>query len=137
MAGISYKGTGPGDNAAGHKPPAAIYIILTTISIKCYIGKTIQELRSRIAGHRSHVRSFDPTLEVTDENCLAAHLAEEHFIEKFNDSYKFSVVDQVSAPNMLLTREQYYINSLRTFLPFGLNLANPIGLKAKLVPAGA
>ena len=82
------------------------------------------------------MRSFDPTLEVTDENCLVAHLATEHFIkgsEGFNEGYKFSVVEHVSTPNMLLIREQFYINSLKTFLPFGLNLSNPIGLRAKLV----
>ena len=85
---------------------------------------------------KCYVKSFDPSLEVTDENCLAAHISEFHSNESFNDSYKFSVIEHVPSPDMLLIREQHYINSLRTFRPFGLNLSNPIGLKAKLVPTG-
>ena len=116
------------------KSKCLIYIAQCCHCLKLYVGKTIQELRSRIAGHRSHVKSYDPTLEITDENCLAAHIAECHGTVEFNDSYKFSVLEHVSTPSMLLIREQHYINSLRTFKPFGLNLKDPIGLEAKLVP---
>ena len=111
-----------------------IYFAQCIHCLKCYIGKTIQELRSSIAGHRAH--SFAPLSEVTDENCLAAHLTVDHSIngsDGFNKSYKFSVLEHVSTPRVLLTREQFHINSLRTFQPFGLNMSDPIGLKARLV----
>ena len=74
--------------------------------------------------------------EVTDENCLAAHLAIDHAISTskgFNENYRFSILEHVSTPSNLLRREQYYINLVYTFQPFGLNIADPIGLKARLI----
>ena len=47
-------------------------------------------LRSRIAGHRSHMKSFGPIIEVTDENCMAAHLVMNHSVNDtkgFNTAY--------------------------------------------------
>ena len=101
-----------------------------------YFGKTTQTLRERISGHRTFINSFKPGSEVTDENCLAAHVKSRHGVTNtkgFNEAYKFSVVEFVSTPGNLLTREQKYINSFRTFSPFGLNIANPIGLRPILL----
>ena len=118
------------------KSSCVIYLSQCRHCFKYYVGKTIQELRSRIAGHCAQTKSFDPLIEVTDENCLAAHMVKDHSIndsDSFNDSYRFSILEHVSTPSVLLSREQFYINSLRTFQPFGLNLSDPIGLKARLV----
>ena len=75
---------------------------------------------------------------MTDENCLAAHLMVEHGIKPrdvnaFNRSYKFSIAEHVDTPALLKEREQKRINKWKTFRPFGLNLSNPIGIKAKLI----
>ena len=113
-----------------------IYLAMCNHCLKFYIGKTIQELRCKISGHRSFTKSFNRNEEVSDENCLAAHLTSMHGVidsKGFNSSYKFSIIEHVSSPGSLLTREQLHINSYKTFSPFGLNIANPIGLKAKLV----
>ena len=118
------------------KSSCLIYVAICTHCSKCYFGKTIQALRDRISGHRSFMNIFDRKDEVSDENCLAAHVITQHNVNDspgFNLSYKFSVVEHVSAPKLLLTKEQLYINSFRTFRPFGLNTDNPIGLKAQLV----
>ena len=101
-----------------------------------YFGKTTQTLRERISGHRTFINSFKPGSEVTDENCLAAHVKSRYGVTNtkgFKEAYKFSVVEFVSTPGNLLTREQKYINSFRTFSPFGLNIANPIGLRPILL----
>ena len=118
------------------KSSCVIYIARCKCCGKCYVGKTILELRNRISGHRRQVKLLEGLEAVTDENCLAAHLATEHSIRStkgFNDNIRFSVLENVSSPSNLLKREQYFINEIHTFQPFGLNIAGPIGLKAVLI----
>ena len=103
-----------------------------------YFGKTVQQLRNRVSGHRSYMKRSDNISpdELSDENCLAVHASTAYSIRALKDSivvYKFSVVEFVSNPGELCIKEQGYVNSYRTFKPFGLNLASPVGLKPSLV----
>ena len=72
-------------------------------------------------------------LIVDDTNCLAAHALLCHDIKHSkgsNNLYRFSIVQKLCDPKLLLRREQFYINEYRTLIPLGLNLSNPIGLQA-------
>lgn len=117
-------------------PTPIIYLDRCVHCTLKYFGKTTQTLCERISGHRTFINSFKPGSEVTDENCLAVHVKSRHGVTNtkgFNEAYKFSVVEFVYTPGNLLTREQKYINSFRTFYPFGLNIAKPIGLRPILL----
>ena len=105
------------------------------------MGKTVNMLRTRINGHRSHLTDMSmadinsDTLMIDDKNCLAAHAYFCHDVRDntgFNSLYKFSSVQMLCDPKLLLRREQYYINTYKTFVPYGLNISNPIGLHALL-----
>ena len=72
---------------------------------------------------------------IDDYNCLAAHAYFCHDVKDndgFNSLYRFSIVQMLCEPKLLLRREQYYINTYKTFVPYGLNVSNPIGLHALL-----
>ena len=114
-----------------------IYLGICVACLKPYMGKTINELRCRINGHRSHLKEIlsadlcKNDLLIDDTNCLAAHARFCHCVKdnkSFNLLYKFSIVQKLHDPNLLLRREQFYINKYKTFVPFGLNVSNPIGL---------
>ena len=104
-----------------------------------YFGKTVQNLHLRINGPRRHMKdviNISPE-EEDDENCLALHVFSMHSVldnKGFNESFKFSVAKLLDNPVLLKGSEQKLINRYRTFKPFGLNVANPMGLKPRLVP---
>lgn len=97
-----------------------------------YIGKTVQPLRNRISQHRSKIGKLGTsTLDVNDDNSLAAHLKHEHNLttpDDFNRSYKFTILKYVSNPGNLLFEEQNFINKLGTLRPNGLNFSNPVNV---------
>ena len=118
-----------------------IYLGICVECSKPYMGKTVNELRTRINGHRSHLKEMKTADTCSDEfviddtNCLAAHAYFCHGIKEskgFNLLYKFSIVQKLCDPKLLLRREQFYINTYKTFVPHGLNVSNPIGLHALL-----
>ena len=92
--------------------------------IKCpcglaYVGKTTRALRTRISEHRSNIRCGD------ERNPVAAHF------KKFGhsiSSFRYWGIEKVERPFrggdhglLLLQREAYYIYTLNTMAPNGLN----------------
>lgn len=86
---------------------------------KAYIGKTSRELKQRIAEHRSTIRCRNINYPVA-----------QHFIE-FNhpiSSLKYTGIERIEQPKrggnwdtMLLRREAFWISTLGTLSPQGLN----------------
>ena len=68
-------------------------------------------------------------IEVDDESTLAAHALDHGIRTKsgFSSLYRVFVVRH-SEKEMLTINEQNLINSFNTVRPYGLNVANPIGL---------
>ena len=123
------------------KTSLLIYLAICLECTKPYMGKTVNMLRNRINGHRSHLKDMltadknTNELLIDDTNCLAAHAYFCHGTidnKGFNLLYKFSIVQILCDPKLLLRREQFYINTYKTFVPYGLNVSNPIGLHALL-----
>ena len=103
-----------------------------------YVGKTINELRVRVSGHRNTFKSFQPRddIEITDREALSAHAKGYHKLQDvtdFNNLFVWDIFRSVNNPSMLLTEEQQVINLLGTKHPLGLNIANPIGLTSYLI----
>ena len=90
-------------------------------------------LHERVNAHRnSFYRILDANsldnIEIDDTNILGYHIFSCH--EKmnrndFNACYKFDIVCN-AAPTNIRTLEQFYINKLKTLMPFGLNQVNSI-----------
>ena len=102
-----------------------------------YIGKTVNELRLRINGHRSsyynllRLRRADPEAEILtdDQNCLGAHLVLNHGAksnDEFNKYFRFTIL-KAPDPINLRACEQSFIESLHTLIPFGFNSIRSIG----------
>ena len=109
-----------------------IYLITCNECGINYFGKTINDFRSRLNGHRTHMNGIKYIKDIDEKNCLAAHA---HFIHgamntnDFNKLFKFSIVKTFHDPTLLLTSEQKFINDYRTQFPLGLNSNNPIAIK--------
>ena len=105
-----------------------------------YVGRTSNELRSRINGHRSmfygllRVASGDgvaaatgvESIVVDDKNCLGAHLIQAHGARQncdFDQSYKFIILKNVD-PLHIISFEQRFIEVLNCRAPGGLNAIN-------------
>ena len=114
-----------------------IYGVECQICHKQYTGKTDNQLRSRIAGHRAQVNKIKPPQnpedpkeeELKDDSALSDHLKEDHdlqTVELFNKSYKFTILEQ--DPRDIDKAEQHWISKLVTLAPFGLNRERPLSV---------
>lgn len=98
---------------------SVIYLITCPCG-KSYVGKTSRELKVRIAEHRSTIRCKNLNYPV------AAHFVEAgHSVS----ALRYIGIEKVSLPRrggnlerLLSQRENYYIHSLKTLVPFGLNV---------------
>ena len=98
----------------------AVIYLLTCPCGKAYVGMTTRELKARIAEHRSTIRCKNINYPVAA-----------HFVE-FNhpvSSLQYIGIEKVSMPRrggeiekLLLKREAFWIQSLKTLTPFGLNV---------------
>lgn len=95
-----------------------IYLLTCPCGL-CYVGKTTRALKTRISEHRSAIR-----------NCVATSPVAQHFMKaKHNvSSLKFIGLETVKYPrrggdldNLLLKRELFWIYTLETLAPRGLN----------------
>ena len=99
-----------------------------------YVGKTSNTLAKRINGHRSSFNSIiksttpiDPNA-IDDSTILGAHLFFKHLMKDkadFDKYYRFSVISQ-SDPSTLRKSEHYFIKTLQTVKPLGLNQIDSI-----------
>lgn len=92
--------------------------------IKCpcglaYVGKTCRALRTRISEHRSNIRCGDMRNPVAAHFKIAGHTV---------CSLRYVGIEKVTRPprggdheRLLLQREAYYIHTLNTLAPYGLN----------------
>ena len=107
-----------------------IYGAECKICCKQYTGKTDNQLRTRIAGHRTQVNRNTPDAEEEkdlDESALADHLADDHnynTVNMFNSSYKFTILER--DPSDIDKAEQHWISKMVTLTPFGLNREKPL-----------
>ena len=85
----------------------------------CYVGKTKRELKTRIGEHKSNIRNHDEKSPVA-----------RHFNDKGHtvSSLRFQGIEVVSTPRrggdrekLLLRREAWWIDHLRTEFPYGMN----------------
>ena len=101
--------------------------VVYLISCPCglaYVGKTTRALKTRIAEHRSNIRTRD------QRSPVALHFAEaQHSVA----SLRYIGIEHVTTPrrggninNLLLRRESYYIHTLQTMSPKGLNQEDEI-----------
>ena len=95
-----------------------IYLIRCPCGL-AYVGKTSRPLRTRMSEHRSNIRTGD------ERNPVALHFKQAgHNL----GSFRYIGIERVSKPlrggdweKRLLQRETYYIFSLNTMSPNGLN----------------
>ena len=107
-----------------------------------YVGRTVQELRSRISGHRGWMtKTKHPetdtklSFDEEDEASLAEHLKSVHGLtstDGFDSTYQFTVL-QLCEPNNLVDCENKWIECMKTLTPFGLNVSKPYGINEKLI----
>ena len=121
------------------------FVIYAAQCRKCsiqYTGRTVQELRSRISGHRgwmNKTKSQNSDKETKhddeDEGALAEHLKTAHGLnttDDFDSTYQFTVL-QLCEPGTLVNCESDWIRNLKTLTPFGLNISKPYGMKENLI----
>ena len=103
---------------------------------KCYVGKTIQPLNSRVNGHRGkyydclNFNGDRLDLDVDDDYALGLHLYMQHGSrerEEFNEGYAFTVLERCNPRNIDL-KEHLWIQRMKCLKPYGLNSHDPFGL---------
>ena len=115
------------------KTKNTIYTARCKICSLHYVGKSTQELRGRINGHRSaFMKSLskhrDANFKIDDSNCLGAHIILSHSKSQPNDfdlNYEFSILEVTTSEKLKYT-EQKCIELLNTLTPMGLNNMNSI-----------
>ena len=102
---------------------------------KCYVGKTIQPMNSRLSGHRKKFYEvlehggdrLDP--EDDDDYALGLHLYFQHGVREkggFNGSFVVTALDSCNQQNLDL-KEHLWIQRLKMIKPYGLNSHDPFG----------
>ena len=97
-----------------------VIYLLTCSCGKAYVGCTKRELKVRIAEHRSTIRCKNMTYPVAAHFVEANHpVSSLHYIgiEKVSVPRRGGEIEQI-----LLKREAFWIQSLKTLSPFGLNV---------------
>lgn len=99
-----------------------VYAIINSDNLKVYVGSSIR-IRNRVNSHKCATR-------VGKSHNRFLHRA----ILKSPNSFELSLIEEVSDPNSLLQREQFWIDFYQSFNPeFGYNIApiagNCIGVK--------
>ena len=118
------------------KSKRLIYAATCRICCKQYTGKTDDQVRSRVCGHRTHVNSARRQ-EIIDESDIAAladHLRDNHNlvnVDDFNNSYVFTILEL--DPSNLDKCEQKWVSRLVTMSPFGLNIEKPCGVSDSIL----
>ena len=110
-----------------------IYLVCCKRCTKCYIGRSVRTLKTRIGEHRRafyHVIQGKQYDEDNDEYSIGMHLAHEHNFNSnsdFNENIEVCIIDRCS-PKILEVRENKFIHLLQTLRPMGMNSVNPFGL---------
>jgi len=104
------------------KSSFVIYAIECTKCKKQYVGKSETDLNIRLNNHRSHIKNKIKSCEIA-----------EHFIDNldhnFEDDIKVTAIEKLKneeldddrKKHILKNRETFWIRTLNTFQPLGLN----------------
>ena len=113
-----------------------VYLMQCKLCKEGYVGKTVENLRERIKGHRKafygtlrNLQNLD-SIEIDDTNIVGIHLAKKHqkiAREDFNSSYEVTILRKDITPCHIRRVEQSYIDHLHTIAPFGMNEINSLG----------
>ena len=127
-----------------------IYLFICKICLKGYIGRTVQELHSRVSEHRAAYNKLlvKPDLRykhevVSDEQdtySLGLHLIIDHNLtsdkKDFDLNYEVLIVTN-AGPNKLEVTEHRSIHKFRTLYPSGINSVDPFGIPLLFVNRAA
>ena len=94
------------------KSRCVIYLITCEKCKKQYVGLTTQELHVRVNHHRSNILSKVRTY-------IANHF---NFPDHSLDNLKLQCIDSANTMKELMDLEHFWISTLKTKLPFGLNI---------------
>ena len=113
-----------------------IYLGKCSLCTKFYVGRTIQQIRTRVNGHRATFYKIikgdklDIDSAENDEFSLGLHLFNDHNLtirDDFNKYYTFSIVENCN-PSKLEVQEHKWIHKLNTIYPKGINRVNPFDI---------
>ena len=90
-----------------------IYLITCNKCKKQYVGYTTKELRTRINHHRSNIRT-NQQIYISKHFNLQNHTIADMIVQP---------IDQANNTTELHKLEQFWINTLHTLVPFGLNVS--------------
>ena len=97
--------------------------LLVTNVKKQYTGQTTDNFRDRWNNYKSKSKSFK-----RGEKCMQEHLYK-HFESEghteFLDDVSVTLIDKVDGSNPT-KRENYWMRTLKTFVPYGLNVEDGI-----------
>lgn len=95
---------------ANCKTKMLIYLLSCKKCEMCYVGKSINSCRDRLNGHRGNIRKG-----------TEAYLMHHHFTKVHNISDMQIKPIELCTKNNLPEREKYWIGTLNTLFPYGLN----------------
>ena len=106
---------------------------------KCYVGKTIQPLNTRINGHRNKfydlLRYNGDKLDLDDDDyALGMHLYFHHGLRDrggFNGGFSLTALECCN-PQSIDLKEHLWIQRLKCIKPYGLNSHDPFGFPTVL-----
>ena len=110
-----------------------IYLIVCKKCNKCYVGRSIKWLRTRINEHRDNFyKILKPGFKLDpldDDYSLGLHLIEHGLKNRndFDENFTVSIISRCS-PKNLSYQENKFIHTLDTLRPNGLNVSNPFAL---------
>ena len=100
-----------------------IYLLTCKICRKQYVGQTVDIFRSRWNNYKSNDRKY-----LVGDPCMQEHIFE-HFNSEghtgFLENVSVTFIDKTDSQNPE-KRENYWIHTLKTMVPWGLNILNSV-----------
>ena len=101
-----------------------IYLVTCKCCVKQYVGETTDEFRLRWNNCKSNDRK-----NVWNEACMQEHLFgrfQSEFHSGFLGNVSMTLVDKTDGKDPKRTIENYWIRTLKTYAPFGLNIEDSV-----------
>ena len=96
-----------------------VYLLICNVCLKQYVGQTVEEFRYRWNNYKSNGCKYQEY-----DTCM-----QQHFFEHFSEEGYHSFLEDVSItliektdPSNPLQRENYWRSTLKTMVPWGLNV---------------
>ena len=97
----------------------AICLLTCNKCFKQYVGQTVDEFRRRWNNYKSNDRKFQRL-----EPCMQEHLFS-HFSMVLLNDVSITFIDKAD-PSDPLRREDYWRQTLKTMVPYGLNIEDSV-----------